>query len=232
MVVAIDGPSGTGKSTVAKALAITSGAQYLNTGSMYRAVGLHALRTGVDLDDPAAMAAAAAQARIEVNVDPREETVLLDGIEVSEELRSEAVTQVASRNVGPVPGVRAILVAEQQRIIAEHPRIVVEGRDIGTVVAPDADVKVFLTASPGARAERRTAQNQELRGGVLTSQPAGWDNKADVLEELKRRDDFDSTRQASPLRQAEDAMLLDTSGLSAQEAVSRLLAALQAKGLA
>ncbi|ADG97768.1 cytidylate kinase [Segniliparus rotundus DSM 44985] len=223
LVVAIDGPSGTGKSTVAKALAVACGAKYLNTGSMYRAVGLHALRRAVDLEDPAAMTEAARKAKIDVSVDPESETVWLDGEEVSAALRGDEVTQAASRNVGVVPSIRSLLVAEQQRIIAEHPRIVVEGRDIGTVVAPDADLKIFLTASEAARAERRTAQNQELR---LSG------TKAQILEQITQRDTFDASRKASPLRQAHDAVLIDTSGLSAEEALARLLTLAQAKGLA
>jgi cytidylate kinase len=223
LVVAIDGPSGTGKSTVAKALAAACRARYLNTGSMYRAVGLYALRSAVDLEDPAAMTEAARKAKIEVSVEPSSEAVWLDGEEVSAALRGDEVTQAASRNVGVVPSVRSFLVAEQQRIIAEHPRIVVEGRDIGTVVAPDADLKIFLTASEGARAERRTAQNQELR---LSG------TKAQILEQITQRDTFDSSRKASPLRQAQDAVLIDTSGLTAEEALARLLTLVQAKGLA
>jgi cytidylate kinase len=223
LVVAIDGPSGTGKSTVAKALAAACRARYLNTGSMYRAVGLYALRSAVDLEDPAAMTEAARKAKIEVSVEPSSEAVWLDGEEVSAALRGDEVTQAASRNVGVVPSVRSVLVAEQQRIIAEHPRIVVEGRDIGTVVAPDADLKIFLTASEGARAERRTAQNQELR---LSG------TKAQILEQITQRDTFDSSRKASPLRQAQDAVLIDTSGLTAEEALARLLTLVQAKGLA
>ncbi|MGL6234398.1 MAG: (d)CMP kinase [Segniliparus sp.] len=225
LVVAIDGPSGVGKSTVAKGLAVASGAKYLNTGSMYRVAALQVLREGVDPADHDATAEVSARlsatGRVALGTEPDDDRVWLDGEEVSAELRGDAVTTVVSA-VAASPKLREQLVAIQRSLIAAHDRIVVEGRDIGSVVAPDADVKVFLTASPAARADRRAAQNQELRVGG---------DRTQVLEDLERRDAYDSSREASPFRQVEGALLLDTSELSAQEAIERLAGVLKERRL-
>ena len=213
LVVAMDGPSGTGKSSVSRQLAQELGARYLDTGAMYRIATLHVLRKGVDLGDPDAIADATAGLPWSIGTDPTREQVLLDGEDVAQEIRGDAVTKAVSA-VSAVPAVRARLVEAQRRLTAEADRIVVEGRDIGTVVLPDADVKIFLTASSAARAQRRNAQNlAEGRG----------DDYAAVLADVERRDHLDSTRIVSPLRPAEDSVLVDTSELGIDDVIGRLL---------
>ena len=213
LVVAMDGPSGTGKSSVSRMLAQRLDARYLDTGAMYRIATLHALRKGVDLTDPAAIADATAGLPWSIGTDPSGEQVLLDGEEVGEEIRGDAVTKAVSA-VSAVPAVRELLVAAQRRLAGEAERIVVEGRDIGTVVIPDADVKIYLTASAEARAQRRNAQNlAEGRG----------DDYAAVLADVQRRDHLDSTRAVSPLRPADDSVLVDTSELGIDDVIGRLL---------
>ncbi|EKT77397.1 cytidylate kinase [Rhodococcus opacus M213] len=213
LVVAMDGPSGTGKSSVSRMLAQRLDARYLDTGAMYRIATLHALRKGVDLTDPAAIADATAGLPWSIGTDPSGEQVLLDGEDVGEEIRGDAVTKAVSA-VSAVPAVRELLVAAQRRLAGEAERIVVEGRDIGTVVIPDADVKIYLTASAEARAQRRNAQNlAEGRG----------DDFAAVLADVQRRDHLDSTRAVSPLRPADDSVLVDTSELGIDDVIGRLL---------
>jgi len=213
LVVAMDGPSGTGKSSVSRMLAQRLDARYLDTGAMYRIATLHALRKGVDLTDPAAIADATAGLPWSIGTDPAGEQVLLDGEDVGEEIRGDAVTKAVSA-VSAVPAVRELLVAAQRRLAGEAERIVVEGRDIGTVVIPDADVKIYLTASAEARAQRRNAQNlAEGRG----------DDYAAVLADVQRRDHLDSTRAVSPLRPADDSVLVDTSELGIDDVIGRLL---------
>ncbi|WP_454165998.1 (d)CMP kinase [Gordonia iterans] len=211
-VVAIDGPAGTGKSTVAGLLADRIGAQYLDTGAMYRAATLVVLRAGVAPDDDAAVAAVVAPAQIRVSVSADGGTVVhLDGEDVSREIRTDEVT----RNVSAVsanPSVRDKLVAVQ-RGHAVDAYLVVEGRDIGTVVFPNAALKVFLTATPQARAQRRHLQNLDA------GRPS---DLAEVLESVNRRDHLDSTRTVSPLRAAEDAILVDTSDLTLEQVLDRL----------
>ncbi|MDT2007690.1 (d)CMP kinase [Rhodococcus opacus] len=213
LIVAMDGPSGTGKSSVSRLLAQRLGARYLDTGAMYRIATLHALRKGVDLADPDAIADATAGLPWSIGTDPTREQVLLDGEDVGEEIRGDAVTKAVSA-VSAVPAVRALLVEAQRRLTGEAERIVVEGRDIGTVVLPDADVKIYLTASAEARAQRRNAQNlAEGRG----------DDYAAVLTDVQRRDHLDSTRAVSPLRPADDSVLVDTSELGIDDVIGRLL---------
>lgn len=214
VVVAIDGPSGTGKSSVAKELARQLGAAYLDTGAMYRIVTLWVLRAGVDLDDPAAISAATAQVPMSVGSDPDAQTALLAGEDVSTPIRGTEVTGAVSA-VSAVPAVRERLV-RQQRELAEGSggAVVVEGRDIGTVVLPDADVKIYLTASAQARAQRRNTQN--ISGG-------GADEYERVLADVQRRDHLDSTRAVSPLRPAEDAVQVDTSDMTQDQVVAHLL---------
>jgi cytidylate kinase len=197
VVIAIDGPAGAGKSTVARAVAAKLGFTYLDSGAMYRCAALAALRRRVS---PAQIAAAV---RIELG-----ERVLLDGDDVTDAIRAPDVSEAASVAAAD-PTVRAAMVAEQQRLLS-HGDWVAEGRDIGTVVAPDAAVKVFLTASPEERARRRAAE-------------LGAD-QATVLAEQTMRDERDRTRAASPLRPAAGAVELDTTGLSLDEVVSRVAA--------
>lgn len=214
VVVAIDGPSGTGKSSVAKELARQLGAAYLDTGAMYRIVTLWVLRAGVDLTDPVAISAATAQVPMSVGSDPDAQIALLAGEDVSHPIRGTEVTGAVSA-VSAVPAVRERLV-RQQRELAEGSggAVVVEGRDIGTVVLPDADVKIYLTASAQARALRRNAQN--VSGG-------GADEYERVLADVQRRDHLDSTRAVSPLRPAEDAVQVDTSDMTQDQVVAHLL---------
>lgn len=218
-VVALDGPSGTGKSTVARRLASTLRSGYLDTGAMYRAVTLGVLRSG---GDPAAVAAAMT---VTVGTDPADPTVLLDGADVSAEIRGSEVTLAVSA-VSAVPEVRQILVAQQRSIIAatvaEQGGIVVEGRDIGTAVAPDAELKVYLTASADARAQRRT--RQDSAAGRSASVEA-------TLADVQRRDNYDSSRAVSPLRKADDAIELDTTELDLAGVLASLLDLVDGHGL-
>jgi CMP/dCMP kinase len=208
-VVAVDGPSGSGKSTVSRRLAAALGARYLDTGAMYRAVTLAVLRAGVDPHDAEAVAKVAADASLTSGTDPEHPSICLDGEPVDGEIRGPEVTGTVSA-VSAVPAVRRLLVAQQREVIAEHGRIVVEGRDIGAVVVPDADLKVYLTASPDTRAQRRsTEQATDL---------------ASTAAAMARRDRLDSTRSADPLAQAADAIVLDSTELGVDEVVARLLA--------
>ncbi|HWG97969.1 MAG TPA: (d)CMP kinase [Pilimelia sp.] len=213
-VVAVDGPSGSGKSTVSRRLAVALDARYLDTGAMYRAVTWAVLRCGVDLHDPEAVAKVAAEVDLRIGTDPAAPSVHADGVAVDRQIRGPEVTGAVSA-VAAVPAVRALLVARQRELIARADRIVVEGRDIGTVVAPDADLKVYLTASVDERARRRSAENA-----------------ADVhatAADLARRDRLDSTRAADPLAQAADAVALDSTALGIDEVVDRLLGLLAAR---
>ncbi|AGM28897.1 cytidylate kinase (Cmk) [Mycobacteroides abscessus subsp. massiliense] len=213
LVVAVDGPSGTGKSSVAKELARQLGASYLDTGAMYRIVTLWVLRAGVDLTDPAAISAATDQVPMSVSSDPDAQTALLAGEDVSVPIRGNEVTGAVSA-VSAVPAVRERLVRQQRELAESGGAVVVEGRDIGTVVLPDADVKIYLTASAQARAQRRNAQN--VSGG-------GDDEYEKVLADVQRRDHLDSTRAVSPLRPAEDAVEVDTSDMTQEQVVAHLL---------
>jgi len=210
VLIAIDGPAGAGKSTVARALAARLGFTYLDSGAMYRCVALRSL-----WEPHRELAELAREARIELSGTPSGEPgrVLLDGRDVSEEVRTSAVSEAASV-VAADPAVREALVAKQRELIAEGDWVA-EGRDIGTVVAPDAELKVFLTADPRERARRRAA---ELGADVGT-----------VLAEQTMRDERDSAREHSPLETASDAVTLDTSGLSVEEVVARIVELVRAQ---
>ncbi|RJO75572.1 (d)CMP kinase [Nocardia panacis] len=212
LVVAMDGPSGTGKSSVSRLLAARLGARYLDTGAMYRVATLRVLRAGIDPTDTAAIAAAVKELPLNIGTDPGRELIELDGEDVAAEIRGGAVTKAVSA-VSAVPEVRDLLVGLQREIALAAGRIVVEGRDIGTVVLPAADAKIYLTASAAARAHRRNQQNiAEGRG----------DDYAAVLADVQRRDTLDSTRKVSPLRPAEDAVLVDTSELTRDQVIDEL----------
>jgi cytidylate kinase len=208
LVVAIDGPSGSGKSTVAREVAIALDLRYLDTGAMYRAVTWLALRAGVDLGNTAALADIAVAADLQVTADPRAPRIVANGVDVSAEVRGPEVTAAVS-TVSAVPGVRGALLVRQRELIGAG-GIVVEGRDIGTTVAPDAGVKVFLTADATTRAARRTRQDGGADGGTQL---------ATTEADLRRRDVADASRAASPLQQAPDAVVVDSSGLSIDEVV-------------
>jgi cytidylate kinase len=212
-VVAIDGPAGTGKSSVSRGLARRLGARYLDTGAMYRMVTLAVLRAGVDPADETMVAATAATAQLSVDYDPDVDRCFLDGEDVSALIRGDEVTRAVSA-VSSVSAVRELLVGYQREMAHGDYGIVVEGRDIGTVVLPDADVKIFLTASAETRARRRNDQN------VAAGSPDDYDG---VLADVHRRDHFDSTRKVSPLRAADDAVVVDTSEMTEAKVVSHLL---------
>lgn len=204
--VAIDGPSGAGKSTLAKRLAKELGYLYVDTGAMYRSIGLYALRQGVDPKDEAAVTALLPQIQIELRYVNGAQRVLLCGEDVSEAIRAENVGMATSA-VSAHPPVRAFLL-ELQRGMARTHDILMDGRDIGTVILPDATVKIFLTASAEARADRRFKELQEK--GVATDYET-------VLEDIRQRDYQDSHRATAPLRQAEDAVLVDTSDMDLEQ---------------
>ena len=221
-VVAMDGPSGTGKSTVSRRLAKAVGAAYLDTGAMYRAVTLAVLRAGVEPDSPDAEEVAVAAAKTVHSVtDPEAPVVLLDGEDVEAEIRGAAVTRAVSA-VSAKPKVRAALVEHQREIIADNPGIVVEGRDIGSVVTPDAPLKVYLTASEEIRAARREAQDRKAGRTA---------DHATVLADVRRRDELDSTRKTSPLHAAADALVLDTDDLPVDAVLTELLRLVEERGL-
>ncbi|MDK6300993.1 bifunctional cytidylate kinase/GTPase Der [Corynebacterium sp. UMB9976] len=214
-LLAIDGPSGTGKSTVSRRIAQYAGARYLDTGAMYRVATLHVLKTGIDPADPAATEAiieATSQLPLQVNEDPQSTEVLLDGEDVSADIRGPEVTAHVSA-VAAIPEVRTNLVELQRGLAAAAGRCVVEGRDIGTVVLPDAPVKVYMTASAEVRAQRRF--DQDTAAGREVSYEA-------VLADVQRRDEADSTRETSPLRPAEDATILDTGEMSIEEVIEAI----------
>lgn len=206
-VVALDGPAGAGKSTVARLVADELGWRYLDTGAMYRAVALAALSSGVPLEDGAALADLAASAGITVTP----EGIRLAGVEVSRRIRDEDVTATVSL-VSSHPEVRAVLAA-MQRAIARGDDVVIEGRDIATAVAPEAEVKVFLTAELGERAKRRWAEGSDRHRTSLE----------EIRHRMAQRDREDSTRAASPLARAEEAILVDTTDLDVREVVARIV---------
>lgn len=212
MVIAIDGPAGAGKSTVARAVAEELGFTYLDSGAMYRCVALAALERGVALDDPAALGALAAG--LEIGLEERR--VSLGDRDVGAAIREPAVTAAASR-VSVHPQVREAMVARQRSLIAAG-RYVAEGRDIGTVVSPDAPLKIFLTASDEERARRRAAETGEAVMSVLAAQ--------------RRRDARDTGRDHGALRPAADAVELDTTGLGLEEVVGRVVGLARDRGLA
>jgi len=218
MIIAIDGPAGSGKSTVAKLAAQALGFAYLDTGAMYRAVAVRALAEGLDLQDEPSVSAIAASERIEFGYLPGEplpSTVSIDGQDVTQQIRTPAADKAVSP-VSALPAVRSALVAQQQAIGAGRDTVM-EGRDIGTVVFPAAELKVFLTASPEARAARRAGQNRQrgLDGAAL--------DKDAILADIIRRDEADSTRATGPLKPAEDSIRLDTTDLTIEQVVARIV---------
>ncbi len=222
-MIALDGPSGSGKSTVARALARHLRWRYLDTGATYRAATLAVLRSGADLADADTVAEAVAAATIAVSTDPDRPRTTLDGEDVSAVIRGPEVTAAVSA-VSAVPAVRRRLVA-LQRDLAGGEGAVLEGRDIGTAVFPEARVKVFLDASPEVRASRRAG---DADTGVTAT---GEDVVQQVAADLARRDRLDSSRATSPLQCAEDAVHLDSSALDADAVVQRVLELVEAAGL-
>ena len=213
VTIAVDGPAGTGKSSVSRGLARRLQARYLDTGAMYRIVTLAVLRSGLDLEDADGVADVASRVDLRVGFDPDEDLYFLGAEDVSTEIRGDAVTKAVSA-VSAISDVRSRLVDRQRELADGSVTVVVEGRDIGTVVLPDADVKIFLTASAEERARRRNDQN------VASGSPDDYDA---VLADVRRRDHLDSTRAVSPLRAADDAIVVDSSDMSESEVVAHLL---------
>ena len=213
LILAVDGPSGTGKSTTCRALAKKLDAKYVDTGAMYRVATLAVLREGVDPADTAAVIAATADLPLGVSDDPDSTEVLLAGEDVSRVIREDEVTRNVSA-VSAIPEVRENLVALQRKLAREAHRAIVEGRDIGTVVLADAPAKAFMTASAEVRAQRRQAQNEKV--GIASDYET-------VLADVQRRDAADSSRKTSPLRPAEDATLVDTSNMSPEDVLEALI---------
>ena len=211
MIIAIDGPSGSGKSTLGRMLARALNLLYIDTGSMYRAVALATIEAGIDPSDPEAVTTLASGADIDLQGDPDSLKVLLNGREVTEAIRSESVTAMSSV-VSAIPGVRRAMVARQRTMGRRG--AVLNGRDIGTVVFPDADVKFFLDATPQERAERRFKEDLLTNAGVSLAQTLG---------EMIERDRRDSTRSDSPLKVADDAIVIDSSGLTIQQVFERMM---------
>ena len=218
MIIAIDGPSGAGKSTLAKKLAADLGFIYLDTGAMYRALALKILRQGVDLADDQKLAELVNSTSVDLQCDRAELEVLLDGKNVASEIRTPAVSQMASK-ASALKLVRDRML-ELQRRLGERGGVVAEGRDIGTVVFPDAQVKIFLSASAAERARRRCA---ELRAA---GQPVDLDV---TLREIEERDQRDSERALAPLRKADDALVIDSSNSTADEVAACVLAEIRMK---
>ncbi|MFJ8938104.1 (d)CMP kinase [Streptomyces sp. NPDC102365] len=216
VIVAIDGPSGTGKSSTSKAVAAQLGLSYLDTGAQYRAITWWMVNNGIDIADPSSVADAAGKPDIVSGTDPAAPAITVDGTDVAGAIRTQEVTSKVSA-VSAVPEVRA-RITELQRSIASAAGqgIVVEGRDIGTTVLPDADLKIFLTASPEARAARRSG---ELKGADVAATRAA----------LIKRDTADSTRKTSPLAKADDAVEVDTSDLTLQQVIECVVTLVEEK---
>lgn len=207
--VAIDGPAGAGKSTIAKRLAKDLGFIYVDTGALYRAIGLHTLRRGVDIHDTEGVIGLLPEITVDIQYVGAEQHVFLNGEDVNGLIRTEPVSMAASA-VSAIPEVRTFLLETQRRLAREY-SVVMDGRDIGTVILPDAECKIFLTASPEVRARRR--YDELVAKGVKAVYE-------DVLADLKRRDWDDSHRETAPLKLAEDGIEVDTSGLELEQAIA------------
>ncbi len=214
LVIAVDGPSGSGKSSTSRGVAVRLGLRYLDTGATYRAITWWLLRQGVDVHDPAAVAARVEEPEILSGTDPHGPSIIVDGVDVGVAIRSDEVNAAVSP-VSAVPEVRARLVELQRESIGEG-GIVVEGRDIGSVVAPDADVKVYLTADPAARAERRAAE-------------AGATDVEATRDSLLARDRIDSGRASSPLVMAEGAVHIDGTAYTLDEVIDLVVSLVEAR---
>jgi len=211
LIIAIDGPVGSGKSTLARRVAALLGYTYIDTGAMYRSVALKALQRQISLDDTAQLTSLARETRIDLRAEDATQRVFLDGEDVTVAIRTPEVAQAASK-IAVVPELRKVLVAEQRRA-GERGRVVMEGRDIGSVVFPDAQLKIFLTASPEVRAERRWREHQQKGDAIDIDR---------TLEEVRERDRRDRERSASPLVRAPEAILVDSTAMEPDE-VARLV---------
>jgi CMP/dCMP kinase len=215
LIIAIDGPSGAGKSTLGRMLARALNLLYIDTGSMYRAVALAVLESSIRADDDVAVGSLAGRIDIDLEGDPDSLRVTLDGSDVTDQIRSDEVTDLSSL-ISTIPAVRRAMVARQRAMGKRG--AVLNGRDIGTVVFPDADVKFFLTALPQARAERRFNEERAQDPGVSFEE---------TFADMTERDTRDSTRADSPLKIADDAIVVDSTGLSIDEVFRRMMAAVQ-----
>lgn len=218
IAVAIDGPAGAGKSTIARAAAAQLGFVYVDTGALYRAIGLAVCRRGIDGTDVPGILATLPEIQVGLTYQDGAQHVLLDGEDVSDAIRTPQISTYASQ-VSSVPEVRAYLL-DLQRDLARRQSVIMDGRDIGTVILPDAKVKIFLTASPEKRAARRCAELRE-KGQDVTVEG--------ILADMERRDALDASRAAAPLKQAEDAVLVDTSDLTLEQSIEAVLTVIRDK---
>lgn len=214
--VAIDGPAGAGKSSVAKAAAKKLGFIYVDTGALYRSIGVNAMKHGIPTDDRAGVVALLPETQLELRYIDGTQRVILNGEDVSEEIRLPEASMAAS-NVSAMPEVRAFLL-DLQRDMAKKNNVIMDGRDIGTVILPDAQYKFFLTASPEVRADRRYKELQEKGINV---------DYQDLLQEIIQRDYNDSHREAAPLKQADDATLIDSSNMTIEESIDAIVSRVQ-----
>jgi len=210
--IAIDGPAGAGKSTIAKAIAKAVGIVYLDTGAMYRAVAYESIREGIDFSDIPRLAELMKNIKLDVVYENEEQSILINGEDVSGEIRTSEISKAAS-NVAAIPEVRLKLV-EIQREIANKQSVVMDGRDIGTFVLPDAEVKIFLTASIEERARRRFDEMLDKGANISFTE---------ILKDIEQRDYNDSTRAFAPLKKAEDAVEIDTTALTINEVVAKVI---------
>ena len=215
---AIDGPAGAGKSTIARAAAAQLGFVYVDTGALYRTIGLAVSRLGIDGTDVPGLLAPLPDIQVGLTYQDGAQHVLLDGDDVSDAIRSPQISTYASQ-VSSVPEVRAYLL-DLQRDLARRQSVIMDGRDIGTVILPDAKVKIFLTASPEKRAARRCAELRE-KGQDVTVEG--------ILADMERRDALDASRAVAPLKQAEDAVLVDTSDLTLEQSIEAVLTVIRDK---
>jgi cytidylate kinase len=217
LIIAIDGPSGAGKSTVGRMLARSLNLLYIDTGSMYRAVALAVMESSISASDDVAVGSLAGRVDIDLKGDPDSLRISLGGLDVTEQIRTEEVTDLSSI-ISTIPAVRRAMVARQREMGKRG--AVLNGRDIGTVVFPDADVKFFLTALPQARAERRFNEDRAQDPGVSFEE---------TFADMTERDARDSTRADSPLKKADDAIIIDSTGLTINEVFQQMMAAVQEK---
>ncbi len=216
--VAIDGPAGAGKSTISRAAAKETGFIYADTGALYRAVGVNALRKGIDTKNAEKITGTLKSIKVELKFAGDVQHVFLNGEDVSEEIRLPAASMAAS-DVSAIPSVRAFLF-DLQRDVAKKNNCIMDGRDIGTVVLPDAQIKIFLTASPEERAMRRYKELKEK---------GAKDTYDEVLSDLKIRDYNDSHREIAPLKPAEDSIIVDTTGITLEESVAKIVSIIKEK---
>lgn len=218
IAVAIDGPAGAGKSTIARAAAAQLGFVYVDTGALYRTIGLAVCRRGIDGTDVPGILTTLPEIQVGLTYQDGAQHVLLDGEDVSDAIRTPQISTYASQ-VSSVPEVRAYLL-DLQRDLARRQSVIMDGRDIGTVILPDAKVKIFLTASPEKRAARRCAELRE-KGQDVTVEG--------ILADMERRDALDASRAVAPLKQAEDAVLVDTSDLNLEQSIEAVLTVIRDK---